>query len=166
MASSRLALRSSRALLVAGRHARPFSVFATRRNEFDALNKRAQDTAEDYRRFQTTKPLNPHITNTASTIGNPMPNVGTDTPPPEMIKNADPEFAPKDAVPENTEKMTGGTQESKAGAGSEGNTELGVGELEGAKFKVEPLRRTGEDEATKKARLLCPFPTHIHPGAP
>ncbi|KAF2196731.1 DUF339-domain-containing protein, partial [Delitschia confertaspora ATCC 74209] len=32
--------------------------------------------------------------------------------------------------------------------------ELGVGELEGASFKVEPLRRTGEDMHTMKARLL------------
>lgn len=33
--------------------------------------------------------------------------------------------------------------------------ELEVGELEGAKFKIEPLRRTGEDDATKRARLVC-----------
>ncbi|KAI6784358.1 Succinate dehydrogenase assembly factor-like protein [Emericellopsis cladophorae] len=32
--------------------------------------------------------------------------------------------------------------------------ELEVGELEGAKFKIEPLRRTGEDANTKRARLL------------
>ncbi|KAJ4417239.1 Succinate dehydrogenase assembly factor 2 mitochondrial [Gnomoniopsis sp. IMI 355080] len=31
--------------------------------------------------------------------------------------------------------------------------ELGVGELEGAKFKVEPLRRHGEDAETMRARL-------------
>ncbi|CAN8106284.1 unnamed protein product [Discula destructiva] len=31
--------------------------------------------------------------------------------------------------------------------------ELGVGELEGAKFKVEPLRRHGEDGETMRARL-------------
>lgn len=34
-------------------------------------------------------------------------------------------------------------------------SELGVGELEGAKFKIEPLRRTGEDPNTTRARLLC-----------
>lgn len=33
--------------------------------------------------------------------------------------------------------------------------ELGVGELEGAKFKVEPLRRHGEDPETMRARLTC-----------
>jgi succinate dehydrogenase assembly factor 2 len=33
--------------------------------------------------------------------------------------------------------------------------EMGVGELEGAKFKIEPLRRVGEDEKTMRARLVC-----------
>lgn len=32
--------------------------------------------------------------------------------------------------------------------------ELAVGELEGAKFRVEPLRRVGEDEKTMRARLV------------
>ncbi|TQS35040.1 hypothetical protein Golomagni_04551 [Golovinomyces magnicellulatus] len=31
---------------------------------------------------------------------------------------------------------------------------LGVGEIQGAKFKIEPLRRTGEDTNTLRARLL------------
>ncbi|KAF4464408.1 EMI5 [Fusarium albosuccineum] len=34
------------------------------------------------------------------------------------------------------------------------SSELGVGELQGAKFKIEPLRRVGEDDATKRARLV------------
>ena len=33
--------------------------------------------------------------------------------------------------------------------------EMAVGELEGAKFKIEPLRRTGEDAQTMRARLTC-----------
>lgn len=33
--------------------------------------------------------------------------------------------------------------------------ELQVGELQGAKFRIEPLRRVGEDANTKRARLLC-----------
>lgn len=33
--------------------------------------------------------------------------------------------------------------------------DLEVGELQGAKFKIEPLRRTGEDATTMRARLLC-----------
>ncbi|KAI0170624.1 TPR repeat protein [Pestalotiopsis sp. NC0098] len=32
--------------------------------------------------------------------------------------------------------------------------EMGVGELEGAKFKIEPLRRVGEDDSTMRARLV------------
>jgi len=35
--------------------------------------------------------------------------------------------------------------------------ELGVGEMEGVTVKIEPLRRTGEDERTMRARLLCEF---------
>lgn len=35
--------------------------------------------------------------------------------------------------------------------------EMDVGELQGAKFRVEPLRRTGEDDNTKRARLVCKF---------
>ncbi|WYZ41623.1 hypothetical protein EsH8_V_000518 [Colletotrichum jinshuiense] len=34
------------------------------------------------------------------------------------------------------------------------NNELAVGEFEGIKFRVEPLRRKGEDERTMRARLL------------
>ena len=35
--------------------------------------------------------------------------------------------------------------------------ELGVGEMEGITFKVEPIKRTGEDVSTMRARLLCMF---------
>lgn len=47
------------------------------------------------------------------------------------------------------------------GPGDKTPGEVGVGELEGAKFKIEPLRRVGEDDKTKRARLLCtsPLPT-------
>lgn len=112
----------------------------------------------------TERALNPHLTNTTSTIANEMPSVGKDAPPPYLVSSVDPNFTPKDAVPENTERMTGGTQSSQDAdvTGSnkdlQGTKELGVGELEGASFKVEPLRRTGEDENTTRARLLCPFP--------
>lgn len=37
------------------------------------------------------------------------------------------------------------------------NRDLEVGELQGASFKIEPLRRVGEDAATMRARLLCTF---------
>lgn len=35
--------------------------------------------------------------------------------------------------------------------------EMSVGELEGADFKIEPLRRVGEDEKTMRARLVCMY---------
>lgn len=47
-----------------------------------------------------------------------------------------------------------------------GPEELKTGELQGVEFRVEALRRTGEDDATKRARLLCrspPLPTMGHP---
>ncbi|KAF7453025.1 Sdh5 domain containing protein [Pyrenophora tritici-repentis] len=155
MASSRLVARSSRALLTLQRsQCRTFSISALRNNEFEALNKRTNDTSETYRKYQIERPLNPHMTNTTSTIANAMPSVGEDAPPPELITNADGKFAPKDSVPENTERMTGGTQSSKNQDVSGTNGELGVGEMEGAQFKVEPIRRTGEDTNTMRARLL------------
>jgi hypothetical protein len=141
--------------------------------DFKDLNARANDTAEEYRKRQQEKSLNPHFTNTTSTIANEMPSVGKDAPPPELLSATDSEFQPKDSVKENTERMTGGTQGQdarKSNQGIEAGTagaehgvpgtdgEMGVGEMEGAKFKVEPLRRTGEDANTMRARLLC---THI-----
>ncbi|EON68514.1 hypothetical protein W97_07772 [Coniosporium apollinis CBS 100218] len=148
MSSSRLILRSARAAVTFGR---PFSTSTARFNT-NNVNNRHQDTAEEYRRHQMEKPLNPHMTNTTSAIANEMPAAGKDKAPPELLSKVDPEFVPTDAVPENTERMTGGTQKGKPEKGA--NAELGVGEMEGAKFKVEPLRRTGEDANTTRARLL------------
>ena len=116
---------------------------------------REHDTQLGHREAQKSKPLNPHLTNTNSTISNEMPSVGADKPPPELISSVDGDAKPKDAVPENTERMTGGTQGGAPDSGP--NSELDVGEMEGAKFKVEPLRRTGEDGNTMRARLLCPL---------
>lgn len=101
------------------------------------------------------------MTNTNSTIANEMPSVGADKPPPELLTSVDPNFLPKDSVPDNTEHMTGNTQEGGPQSGS--NAELNVGEMEGAKFKVEPVRRTGEDDNTMRARLLCPFASPSKP---
>ena len=118
-------------------------------------NPHSNETASEWREEQKSKPTSPHMTNTNSTIANEMPSVGADKAPPELLTSVDPNFTPKDSVPENTERMTGGTQ--KGGPDEGVNTELEVGEMEGAKFKVEPLRRTGEDGNTMRARLLCPF---------
>lgn len=146
MSTTRLALRSIRPCL---RISRPLTASATR----SFANEREHDTAPAWREKQKSKPLNPHMTNTNSTITNEMPSVGADKAPPELLSSVEAEFEPKDAVPENTERMTGGTQSGEPKDGP--NAELGVGEMEGAKFKVEPLRRTGEDGNTMRARLLC-----------
>jgi hypothetical protein len=115
---------------------------------------RIHPNAEAHREAQISKPDVPHMTNTTSTISNEMPSVGADKPPPEFITSVDPKFTPKDSTPENAERMTGGTRH---GAPEDGpNSDLGVGEMEGAKFKVEPLRREGEDPSTIRSRLLCP----------
>ena len=116
-------------------------------------NATEHSTAKEHRKIQSEKSLNPHMTNTNSTIANEMPSVGARKAPPELISSVDPDFSPKDSVPENTDRMTGGTQKGDPESGSSG--EMGVGEMEGAKFKVEPLRRTGEDSNTTRARLLC-----------
>jgi len=113
------------------------------------------ENAPDHRKIQSEKPLGPHMTNTNSTINNKMPSVGADKAPPELISSVEPDFTPKDSSPENTKRMTGNTQNGAPGSGT--YSELGVGEMEGAKFKVEPLRRTGEDLNTMRARLVCSF---------
>lgn len=148
MSSARLVLRSFRAV---PRGVRPFSSATVR---FDA-------NVDAYRKFQMEKPLNPHLTNTTSTIANEMPSIGKDNAPPELITNVDPNFAAKDSVPENTERMTGGTQDGSPGSGV--NADLKVGELEESSFRVEPLRRTGEDTNTTRARLLCSSPITFTP---
>lgn len=41
------------------------------------------------------------------------------------------------------------------GIGNAQSKELDVGEMEGITFKIQPLRRSGEDEGTLRARLQC-----------
>lgn len=79
----------------------------------------------------------------------------------DLISSMTSDFKPTDSMPANTHKMRGGTQQQQQQRGDEARGdkeqgELGVGELEGAQFKVEPLRRSGEDIKTMRARLLCP----------
>jgi hypothetical protein len=161
MSSVRMVFRAARPSMV---FRRPISIIA--RRMAGPGNAQSHEGNEEHRKIQTEKPLNPHMTNTNSTVANEMPSVGAQKPPPELITSVDGDFTPKDSVPENTERMTGGTQKGepetgenadmKVGeTGSRGTDEMSVGEMEGAKFKVEPLRRTGEDANTMRARLLC-----------
>lgn len=103
------------------------------------VNDRKSDAQEKYGKIQTEKPLNPRLTNTTSTLTDDLPKVGKENAPPELLSSVDPSFNPKDPS----------------------SRELGVGELEGASFRVEPLRRVGEDIATMRARLTC-----LNPSAP
>ncbi|KAK2806827.1 hypothetical protein FQN50_005689 [Emmonsiellopsis sp. PD_5] len=116
------------------------------------LNDRGHSTAPSHRETQKSRPPNPHLTNTTSTNTNDFPKVGERAAPPDLISAVDPDYKPSDAVPGKTERMTGGTQPSGGR-----KPELGVGEMEGITFKVEPLKRRGEDVATMRARLLCAF---------
>jgi hypothetical protein len=152
MSAMRLIFRNVRPSMV---FARPFS--GTSRIMAGPGKAQEHEGTADHRKIQSEKPLNPHMTNTNSTIANEMPSVGARKAPPELISSVDPDFIPKDSVPENTERMTGGTQKGEPEDGP--NAEMGVGEMEGAKFKIEPLRRTGEDPNTMRARLLCSQPT-------
>jgi hypothetical protein len=142
MASKRLIAQTSRLFLPSTR------VFSTSRWRF---NERTQEGAEEYRKHQMDRPLNP-LTNTTSTRTNEMPSLGKDKPP-EMISSADHDHHPKDPPPKNPEHMTGSTQMPVPYPGPD--KELEVGEMEGASFKVEPKRRFGEDMNTLRARLLC-----------
>ncbi|KAI4180331.1 MAG: hypothetical protein L6R41_007294, partial [Letrouitia leprolyta] len=74
-------------------------------------NEREHETTPDYRETQKSKPSGPHMTNTNSTIANEMPSVGADKAPPELLTSVDPDFVPQDSVPDNTETMTGNTQD-------------------------------------------------------
>ena len=119
------------------------------------MKERGHESAPEWRSTQKSKPLNPHLTNTTSTEANNVPKVGANNAPPDQISSISSDFEPTDSKPENTIRMTGGTQAGKPQG--EADEELDVGEMEGAQFKVHPLRRTGEDINTIRARLLCPF---------
>lgn len=200
----RLLPRPSNSLTPTAVHARLFS------SPKDARTNNPQEVAAshypestEYRALQKDHPLNPHLTNTTSTIdaAQPhMPKVGAGNAPPELLSAVSAEFKPVDTgSPENLRRMTGGAfsgtgsgpagmhqsgsgkqtegmvggpgaRDSNAAAsssvssdsggsgpglgGSFGDNELGVGEFPSASFRVEPLRRTGEDLPTMRARLL------------
>ena len=150
MQPSRLLLRSVRGTnLVASKSKFQFLSTSFPRLAGSNTNRR-HDGPDAHAEPQKSKPSNPHPTNTTSTMKHVMPSVGADKTPPEPLP-----IDPKNDVSEKMERMPGGTRPGHAQNVSK--AELGVGEMEGAKFKVEPLRRRGEDSTTMRARLLCPF---------
>lgn len=113
-------------------------------------NNRTPSTAKEHREIQKGRPLNQHIPNTTSTQTNDFPKVGAASSPPEFLSSVDPNYKPADPYPGKIEHLTGGRESTGAR-----KPELEVGEMEGITFKVEPLKREGEDTSTKRARLLC-----------
>jgi hypothetical protein len=122
------------------------------------LKDHSTPTTDEHRANQSQKPPNQFVPNTTSTMTKDYPNVGDKPAPPEMLNSVDPSYRPADPYPGRIEHFTGGRQDNGAQ-----KPELGVGEMEGITFKVEPLKRTGEDVTTKRARLLCLSPP-IHPN--
>jgi hypothetical protein len=119
---------------------------------FKDANDRVHSNASEHRENQAKKQPNQFVPNTTSTMTKDYPNVGEKPSPPEMLNSVDPNYRPADPYPGKIEHFTGGRQESGAQ-----KPELGVGEMEGITFKVEPLKRENEDVTTMRARLLCSF---------
>lgn len=137
---------------------RPFGTTAIRPKDGE---DRAPSTAPEHRDYQTSRPANQFVPNTTSTMTKDYPNVGTRPAPPELLSSVDPNYKPADPYPGKVEHLTGGG----LNRGPQ-KPELGVGEMEGITFKVEPLKRTNEDTATKRARLLCSFANPFDDGVP
>lgn len=116
-------------------------------------NDEAASGVKAHRANQTDKVPNQFVPNTTSTMTKDFPSVGEKPPPPEMLNSADPNYRPSDPYPGRIEHFTGGRQDDGAR-----KPELEVGEMEGITFKIEPLKRVGEDLVTKRARLLCSYP--------
>ncbi|KAJ5125463.1 hypothetical protein N7526_007640 [Penicillium atrosanguineum] len=100
---------------------------------FNDTSERAASELKAHRENQTKKQPNQFVPNTTSTMTKDFPNVGKKPSPPEMLNSVDPNYRLRIL----TRKP-----------------ELGVGEMEGITFKVEPLKRVNEDVTTMRARLL------------
>jgi hypothetical protein len=147
----RLARPVTSSLSPVSRSNRQFGTSVLRLNASDEAIK----ANKEYRDNQAKKPANQFVPNTTSTMTKDFPNVGKKPSPPEMLNSVDPNYRPADPYPGRIEHFTGGRQDTGAQ-----KPELGVGEMEGITFKVEPLKRVGEEVATKRARLLCSFPIY------
>jgi hypothetical protein len=117
----------------------------------DEESQRIYSNAPEHREYNKRgRPLNPAVPNTTSTQNNDFPKIREANALPDLISSVDFNYRPSDPALGKIEHMTGGTQ---IPGGQK--PELGVGEMEGITFRVEPLRRVGEDPSTMRARLLC-----------
>ncbi|KAL1986062.1 hypothetical protein VTN96DRAFT_7075 [Rasamsonia emersonii] len=140
------AFHSSKLTTTAFTQSRAFGTSVVRAKD---LNDRAPSTAPEHREYQKSRPLNPHVTDSTSTQTNDYSKVGEKNAPPELLTSIDPDYKPAQPYTGKVEHFTGGLQSS-----GPRKPELDVGEMEGISFKVEPLRRQGEDPSTMRARLL------------
>ncbi|PLB40083.1 40S ribosomal RACK1 domain-containing protein [Aspergillus candidus] len=124
----------------------PTASTATLPRAFGTSAPRLNSDSNDKKKQQQP---NQAIPNTTSTMTKDFPKVGDKPAPPDMLSSVDPDYRPADPYPGKVEHFTGGRQ----GSGPQ-KPELGVGEMEGITFKVEPLKRDGEDVSTMRARLL------------
>lgn len=112
MTVARLSLKALRSAAPSG--ARGLSISARRVANMNSNNSpgNAQEhsNVSDYREKQKEKDLNPHMTNSNSTLQQGMPKAGVFNPPPEMISSTDGKFRPRDSVADNTDRMVGGVQ--------------------------------------------------------
>ncbi|CAG7988165.1 unnamed protein product [Penicillium salamii] len=123
--------------------------FGTSARRLQNASDEASKATQQHRANQANKPPNQFVPNTTSTMTKDFPNVGKKPAPPEMLNSVEPNYRPADPYPGKIEHFTGGRQDNGAQ-----KPELDVGEMEGITFKVEPLKRVGEELATKRARLL------------
>jgi hypothetical protein len=112
-----------------------------RRLSFSARRLSEYENVPQHRKRQTETPLKPLVANAGSTNTSNKPRVSSGRDASEMMSSVDTNFNP----------VTHKSGELK----STGMSELDVGEIEGGSFRVEPVRRTGEDLRTMRARLLC-----------
>lgn len=144
MSASRLLCRLTSRVSFPQQQTRAFAASAFR------ANGRTPSNAAEHRETQKKRPLNQHVPNTTSTQTDDFPKVGASTSPPEFLSSVDPNYKPADSYPGRIEHLTGGRQPP-----GPQKPDLEVGEMEGITFKVEPLKRKGEDATTMRARLLC-----------
>jgi hypothetical protein len=135
MASRRLVFSSSRAFFSCTR-----SFSQSSRLVSNPAEQRLHTNVEEHRKTQTEKPLNPRVPHNSSALKSDIPEVGADKAPPEMLSSVE------------------------EGQAQKSGSDLNVGEIEGGSFRVEPLRRTGEDPQTTRARLLCSFSCICRPA--
>ncbi|KAF8423396.1 TPR repeat protein-like protein [Tirmania nivea] len=110
----------------------------------------------DYAHRESTTPLNPHLTNTTSTLHPSTPSVGAFPPPPEFLSAVSPNYNPLDSNPENTARLTGNTQDGLGSPSSStpqyhNPTEV-LTHLH-TTFTIPPLPRSDEDLSTLRSRL-------------